>query len=168
MPAIVLKPILAKPFNIKGIKGKIEDALTAEGKDIKADLAKTTNSWTGTKPRWRVDRIVSGDQIGTHVYPDQGTEGGRTWMFLDQGTRIRWALMSKNWKSKTRPGDLSSGPGGGYVIVAGKRFMQAHGIAPRPGIQARKWSEMVQKARSGPFIRRMDKTFSLIAEDMVP
>ncbi len=168
MPAIILKPILAKPFNTKGIKTRVEQALVTEGKEQKQELAKTTSSWTGSRPRWKSDRIVSGDMIGVHTYPDQSSEGGRVWVYLDEGTRIRWALMSRNWRSKTKPRQLQSGPGSGYVIVAGKRFMQRHGIAPRPGIEARKWSKTIQKMRSGPFVRLMDKTFSIIAEDMVP
>lgn len=168
MPAIVLKPILAKPFNTKGIKTAIEQTLIEEGKAQKLEMAKTTSSWTGTKPRWRVDRIVSGDQIGMHIYPDQNTESGRIWVYLDQGTRIRWAVMSRNWRSKTKVGQMQSGPGAGYVVVAGKRFMQAHNIAPRPGIAARKWSEMLQKKWTPKFIERMRKRFEIIAEDMVP
>ncbi len=65
--------------------------------------------------------------------------------YVSRGTRIRWALMSRDWQSKTAPGRFRPGPGRGRVVIAGRGAMQRRGIAARPGIKARKFDEQIVK-----------------------
>lgn len=73
------------------------------------------------------------------------------YFYLSEGTRIRWALMSRNWRSKTRPGRIPAGPGRGYAVIVGRRNMLRRGRGPRPGIKARKYDVQIVKKRRAAF-----------------
>ncbi len=60
------------------------------------------------------------------------------WFWLNKGTKVRHAVMSKDWQSKTRPGDLMSGPGEGDVVFVSMKINL-------PGIAKRGWSEIIVK-----------------------
>ena len=60
--------------------------------------------------------------------------------YINNGTSVRYATMTPNFKAKTKPGRLSAGAGaGGVSYVLRSR--------PRPGIQARKFDETIAKLR---------------------
>ena len=66
------------------------------------------------------------------------TEGQRKYQLLNSGTSERWAVMSKDWKSKTVPNDTrGSNPGAGKVVIRGKRKMLERNMSPQPGIEGR-------------------------------
>lgn len=50
--------------------------------------------------------------------------------YLNFGTKVRRALMSPDWASKTTPGTLNASAGGGRVLVIGSHINQ-------PGIEKR-------------------------------
>lgn len=58
--------------------------------------------------------------------------------FIDDGTRVRRAVMSEDWRSKTTPGRLSSGRGSGRVVFISKNISL-------PGIEARRFTEIIGK-----------------------
>ena len=70
--------------------------------------------------------------------------------WFNKGTDIRWAVMNDPFSAQTTPGSLSAGGGvrtyneaGEYTRIRGRTAMQAHNIAPRPGIVAREWTIIV-------------------------
>jgi hypothetical protein len=164
-PQIVLTPI--KPGKIRPDKLRLRllNAMRKEGTQQRRLLRQTVSSWQGAKPDFKTDISLAGGDIAVRTEPTGG-EGRDKWIWLDQGTRIRWALMSSDWQSKTTPGRLGSGRGRGRAVVVGRRAMQQRRIAPRPGIQARKWSEQVQKMRTRPFQRDVEQEFARFADEM--
>lgn len=58
------------------------------------------------------------------------------YFYLNAGTSVRRAVLSKDWMSKTGVRSLKSGEGAGRVVAVGKRIS-------RPGIKARHWTEVV-------------------------
>jgi len=155
MVAISFKTIKPQRLKVDAIRLELLNALRKEGKDHKKSLDKTISSWAGDKPKMEFVISLTG-QDATVISGPTGS-GSDKWEWLDKGTRIRWALMSKGWKSKTKSGTFNSGGGAGKVVIAGKRAMQRRGIRPRPGIKARGWSELLTKQRKKPFQRRVIK-----------
>jgi len=69
--------------------------------------------------------------------------------WVDRGTRIRYATMSGDWKSKTRPGVMASYGGRGRVLFVSRK-------RPRPGIVARNFTDTITRrmqARAAPTVR---------------
>lgn len=77
------------------------------------------------------------------------------YFFITHGTRIRWALMSADFKAKTNVRFIGSDTGQGRAVLVGKRAMQAAGIPPRPGIKAREFDLEIQERRQRVFPRKM-------------
>lgn len=113
-------------------KGKYIDDTSEQAVDKLAafavsDLERTRGNWHHevnfviTRPVKGTRRISTSDKI---------------WWYLNLGTSVRRALLSPDWKSKTRPDWLGSGSGAGCVILVSKRFAF-------PGIQARNWQRIV-------------------------
>lgn len=78
-----------------------------------------------------------------NISPDQQA---KIWGWLDQGTDVRYAIMSPDWVSKTVPGNLDSRSGSGHVIIVDTSN-------PQPGIQARGWSEDIAKKLAKLLVR---------------
>lgn len=68
--------------------------------------------------------------------------------FLDMGTRVRYATMSKDWKSKTTPRVISSGSGAGRMVFVSRKH-------PRPGITARQFSRIIHERAQAPTANRL-------------
>lgn len=151
----VVKGIKPNKLKVKEVRLEILNALRAEGRDVVKELRKTTATWSGEKPDFEAIIGLSGEDASVFAGPTGSEMGAKKWRWLDAGTRIRWALMSRDWRSKTRPGFVGSGPGAGRVLLAGRRAMTRRNIAPRPGIQARGWSELIQKRRKRKFRDRI-------------
>lgn len=150
-----VKSIKVKKMNIKVFRDIIEKALEDEGRDVQKEYRKTVATWKGDKPDFEVVTDITRGDASVLVGPTGSNEALRKFKFLDEGTSIRWALMSQDWKSKTRPRRLKGGRGSGKPVIVGRRAMQARGIAPRPGIEAREWTPTIQKRRRPKFTRRM-------------
>lgn len=120
-------------------------------KDIKADYAKTTETWKGEKPKF--DAAASLQAPGPTLVVDAsgGSEKGvKKWNWLDKGTKVRYATMSPDWRSKTRVRWIGSSTGRGKMLFVNKR-------KPRPGIKARRWTEELTKRWVPRFKRRMEQ-----------
>jgi hypothetical protein len=155
----VFKAIKPKKLKVDEIRLEILNALRAEGRDQRQELEKTTQTWKREKPKFEsligLERPPGGASVLTG--PTGSDKAVNKWTWLNEGTKIRWALMSRDWRSKTTVGKFSSGPGRGGVVIAGRRAMTARNIRPRPGIKARNWTTILQKRRRRPFTRRMIK-----------
>jgi hypothetical protein len=166
-----IKPALR--FDIRGIREEIRKGLEREAKEHRRLLRETVATWDGIKPHFTTKTIVSPQRIfvettttGGFPSPTGKVTGAAKWWFLELGTEIRWALMSDDWSSKTTPGELSSGPGAGRVIIAGRRAFLERNIAPRPGIEPRNWRAKINSMRSRSFKYEMQRTFEIIARNI--
>lgn len=88
---------------------------------------KTVATWTN-KPLFTVEETRSSVKVGT----DSPIYG-----YIDKGTRVRRALMSPDWISKTKPNVISSRSGRGKMLFVSRKLN-------RPGIQARNFSRIIK------------------------
>lgn len=168
--ALEFKPIPKKgklKFNITGMSKDLRKALEAEGKVHKRMLRWTTRRWTGKKPQFVTKTVVSPYTLSVTTAPRGKGEGAQKWWWLEEGTEVRWALMSGDWKSKTVSARLRSGGGRGKVLLVGKRAMMKRNIAPRPGIEPRNWRAEINRARSRKFKGELRRVFKITAENWI-
>lgn len=106
----------------------IENTLDGAARDIKIDFDVTTQTWRD-RPEFTIDKSEGRRVVST----DNEIYG-----YLDQGTSVRYATMGPDFAPKTRTGFIGSNAGRGGVV----RVSRLH---PRPGIQARKFADTIQK-----------------------
>lgn len=145
-----VKAIKAKKMNLKRVREELLKAAESEGKEVQKLYGQTVASWSGDKPRFESLVEVGRDDVTVLTGPNGSNEALNKFKWLDEGTRVRYATMSQDWKSKTKPGVLKSGRGRGKMLFVNKR-------RPRPGIKARGWTELIQKRRKRPFTNAMIK-----------
>jgi len=59
-------------------------------------------------------------------------------LWVNKGTRVRYATMSKDWSSKTKPGVIASFKGSGRMLFVSRK-------RPRPGIVARNFTDIIMR-----------------------
>lgn len=118
----------------------------AIGKAHKSEREKTIATWWGEVPSWsyRVDRKFP-KKVRLTVKEGGDKFGRKKWMWLDEGTKVRYMHVSANWESKTKVGWIGSGQGKGWIT--GLWF----GL---PGIKARGWTEKINEKLEKRLIRR--------------
>ncbi len=94
-------------------------------------LRRTVHTFSAPQPKFTAKIRRQGGLIGMEVETDS-----IIFNFIDEGTRVRRALMSRDFVSKTRPGSLKTRRGRGGVIFISKKVN-------RPGIKARKFTETI-------------------------
>jgi hypothetical protein len=169
------KPIPKKgalKFNIKGMSKALRKALEVEGKVHKRMLRWTTRRWEGSKPQFVSKVSVSSTRLWVTTaprgkYPPTGQTASSIWWYLEEGTEIRWALMSDDWRSKTVSARLRSRGGRGKVLIAGKRAMMKRNIGPRPGIEPRNWRAEINRLRSRKFKGMLQRVFKIEATNWI-
>ena len=150
-----IKGIKPKKMNIAGVRLALLNALRAEGRISAKEFQKLVEGWKGDKPSFESIISLQGGNAAVLTGPTGNQKGIDKFRWLNDGTSVRWAVMSPDWKSKTKPGVLRSGGGRGRVIIAGRRAMSRRNIRPRPGIRARNWTATLQKRRKTRFTQRM-------------
>jgi hypothetical protein len=122
-------------FEIRGEAQKIAD-------EVMKDFQKTVRTWN-EKPRFfkRIEVTRRGVNIVV------GTDN-QIYKYVNNGTRVRYAVMSRNFRAKTRPGVIGSSAGrGGLVIINRNR--------PRPGIEARRFDQKIYEKWKPAYKRRI-------------
>lgn len=157
-----IKPIYAKPFKIKGFKTRLRKTLREEGKIDKKLLQKTTATWKGTKPRFRVVEKVTPQELSVEVIPSGA--GAKKWWWIQEGTKGRWIrpkrggrlIYKVGGRPKTKAGRLKSFRG-----VRGKEFRSSKAVWH--SIKARLWLQKVWSKRHRPLLRKLRGEFNLLA-----
>ena len=159
MAQIVFTAIRPKGMKISAYKDAIDRALREEGKIIEKRYTSVSRNFKppvvryATKgPRGIIDRSLT---VST---------GDRRMVNLDRGTSTRWAVMAPGFIPKTKVRSLSSRRGAARTVIRGRRAMTARGIAPRPGIRARLWSDEIAKRRQKTFARNVQKEIKAAAK----
>lgn len=144
MAAVVWKEIKPKRLNQRAMFNELLKGMNQVGKEMKQEYQKTTRTWKN-KPEFEI--VKDTNPNGPEVLV--GTDS-LIYKFLDEGTSIRYATMTPDFVSKTVPRMLSSRRGkGGLAYVDTRR--------PRPGIEAREFSTLIQKKYQPRFKRRMEQ-----------
>lgn len=143
-----IKAIKPQRLQVERIRQSVLRALEQEAKEQQKTLNETTATWTGDKPTFDSITDLSGGDASVLSGPGGNTMGVKKWNWLNEGTSVRRAVMSKNWRSKTTPGSFRSGGGSGRVVFISRRIS-------RPGIKARGWTQKLTNQRRQPFTNRM-------------
>ena len=89
----------------------------------------TTRTWVN-RPSFEPVKTLRGWAVGIDpIYP---------WKYVDEGTRVRRAIMSRDWKSKTKPNVITSYAGRGRVVFISRKVNL-------PGIQARNFRDIIMR-----------------------
>lgn len=145
----------------------IRDACIKDAKEMGKDLEKVTRTWKDEKPEIMTEAKV-GELVGpspgvpksftASAWPKaDGSKGYWKYVWLDLGTKVRYAHMTKGFIPKTRSGQLQSWAGkGGMLFVNKKR--------PLPGIKARHFTVALRKKWEKPFHDHMKKAVAEAAK----
>ena len=144
MPSIELQAIVPKEaFKSRAFTDEIEEVLNVEKREL-GRLYRLTYMTFRNKPAMHEEVKIGSRE----AYAEVSTDDKKT-LWLDDGTRIRHALMSRNWVSKTRPNRLKSGIGRGKLVRVSRQIQRA-------GIKPRNWSKIIAKTREVRFQRAVD------------
>lgn len=153
MAVLLVKQIKAKRFSLKGARQQFDNAIRRRATKVKNDYQKTTASWTGAKPSFVISRSVSAraGELGLLVGVGGGSdEGANKFLWLDEGTDVRFATMTRGFIAKTSPGMIGSRAGRGGVAYINPD-------KPMPGIEARRFTETIEKLHRRAFKRDMER-----------
>lgn len=139
----VVKP--GKPFQSEIFRQELRKEMLEVKKDIVDDFERTVKNWGEPKVKFTA-KIESGASVGGVLL--SVTTRDKRFKFLDQGTKVRRAVMSKDWQSKTSPNVILSTPGKGKVVFISKKIS-------RPGIKARNFSKVIAKSYKPEFKKRI-------------
>lgn len=150
---IQFRVIIPKKLNVNGMQAPIRDACIKDAIAMGKDFEKVTKTWEGDKPRIQTE-AKSGvpafhDSFIASAWPRaDNSKGYWKWYWLDEGTRIRYATMTKGFRAKTRKGFIGSVKGKGKMLFVNKQM-------PRPGIKGRKFTIAIRKKWEPLFKKHM-------------
>lgn len=148
-------PLKIPRLAVQALDAQVRQEMTYTGTQMRNYLNQTTSTWKGPKPTFNLWMPKEQGRIMLTVYPAGNALGVKKWRWLDEGTRVRRALMSRDWVSKTGPvtGKLGSfgavGHGRGKLIFVSRKLK-------RPGIKARGWSKALAKHYEKAFPDRIN------------
>lgn len=148
MPRILFKSLPPKQLQVTRYSKEILDQLRAEGKEIKTLYQNSSSTWK-PKPKFRTDFRAKGLDASIKI----STRDVR-YVNLDRGVKNRWAVMSADYRPKSKVRSLTASAGRGKVVIRGHQAMQARGIKPLK-IKAREFSKEIVKRRRPFFIKNM-------------
>lgn len=122
----------------------ITAAMDESAEKAKELFEETVETWE-SKPEF----IVMGDGA-THRYIYTSSQ---VYGYLNYGTRVRYATMTPGFVAKTSPKVIKSGAGSGGVHFINKS-------RPRPGIQARRWDEVISAEMQKEFPKIMQEAIN--------
>lgn len=142
--ALVIKLIgrKARLFDDAQFRRDVAALNQKHAKRLKRSFERTTRTW---------EEEVRFQQL-TEVRPEPTVvvyTTNRVYGFVSGGTRVRRALMSPDYDPKTKPGVLDSFPGRGRVVYISRNLSL-------PGIEARRFPELVEKKHAKPYRRDIE------------
>lgn len=142
--SVKVKAILPKKFNNKSVNEALEALMHELTDDAKEEFKRTTASW---KKRAYFEKRV---RVSLTRITGKVTTYDRLYRFIDKGTAVGYAEMSKDWKPKTVPGVIGSFPGSG-------RRLRLNFHHPRRGVIARNFTGIIEEKFQAQVKRRAPK-----------
>ncbi len=116
------------------------------------DFERTTATWEH-KVKWE-SKVEVGASVGGIKVAVFTTDP--IYKFIDKGTRVRYAVMSKDFKAKTEPNVILSTPGKGRRLFVSKKH-------PRPGIKARNFTKIIKRTQEKEFRKTVENAMRRFA-----
>lgn len=126
-------------------ENQVELLLNKYASDANDLLLQPTETWENHTVVFSRELRKEANRIYNVVYTES-----EVYFWLNYGTSVRRAKLSKGWRSKTRVRELKSSGGSGQVERISKRFAF-------PGIQARGWTDVVAERLQPQFTLDMQK-----------
>jgi len=113
------------------------------------DLRSTTETWA-SKPNFKrkTEMLFYANAIVGEVWTED-----KVYKFISGGTSKRYAVMTKDFVSKTIPGRIPARKGRG-----GRSFFLKKSSRPRPGIQAREFPKQIVAKRKDAYKRILERS----------
>ena len=151
MAQIVFTAIRPRGMNIKAYQNAIDRALLTQRVAIRGHYSRVSLGFSSpVKYKEEGPHFTSGGERSVRVSTDDVRM-----VMLDRGTRFRWAVMTKNFRPKTRVRVLQSQRGIGRTVIRGKTAMTARHMSPRQGILPRFFSDEIIKREQAKFENRV-------------
>ncbi len=160
MPEVFsVKRIKPKKLKVDAFRLELLNALRAEGREVKKQYKKTTQTWK-RKPEFEILIGLTGKDASVLVGTDD-----KIFRYVDEGTRphiirpvrAKRLRFKSGYRAKTRPGKIGSQSGGAFGDTVYAQMVR------HPGSKARGFSPTIQKRRRKPFTRRMVKAMQTAA-----
>lgn len=152
---IKIEPILPrgklKLFDMSAGRRAKEDALSELGDEAQALFEKTVETWDD-KPEFTVKTLKNAVSVST---------SSKIYSYIDKGTSVRYATMTPDFSPKTRVRVIASARGRGGVVRVDKRH-------PKPGIEAREFSVIIQERMQKKFPSRMQQAMKAYVAGEAP
>lgn len=152
--ALVIKRVRAGKarglFDDRAFRAEVRRINQATAKAMKRSFQQTTRTWQHDVAFHQMTEMEPDPTV--LVYTTDAIYG-----YVSGGTRVRRALMSRDFSPKTRPGVLDSRPGSGGVVFISRKLA-------RPGIQARRFPEQVEKKHAKTYQRDVERAISRALE----
>ena len=124
---------------VKYMLEQAEDVLEKIGIQSMKQRKKTIKTWRGDTPDWHIELSRPRSYTARLEVFMEGTKlGMKKWYWVSKGTKVRYAVMTKGFKPKTKPRIISSYKGKGHMRYVDPRIM-------RPGIQKREFDEVINE-----------------------
>lgn len=147
---VKMKPIKPKAMKTDAFRLELLNGLRLFGTTAKGDYAKTTGTWK-KKPKFYVKISLRGGNATVNVYTDN-----EIYPYLDDGTKGPYQIpkdpgksktlrFQEGYATKTSPGLIGSMRGGAYGNYVYRKQVT------HPGIEARKFTEIIAKYREKDF-----------------
>ena len=153
MPLIELTAVLeGEDLDPDNFLRFIRNALDEEVEEIDKLYHLFYDPWDGDPPNMVKEVVIrGGDAYGeVSTRGRTGEKGNLKLLWLDDGTRVRWAVMSNPFDPKTEVGQIRSGRGRGFPVARGRKATY-NARRGRKGITARHVSDAIAKERKQPF-----------------
>lgn len=148
------KAILAKKRNRAIAEAEFFSAMRDFIKVTDKDFESTVQTWN-TMPPFVTEVVLEKKRVVGRNYTTD-----KIYKFISGGTKERYAVMTKNFLSKTLPSMLKARHGrGGLAYMLSKK----KGDKPKPGIKAREFPKKIIKLREKEFKRIYDRAVKNIA-----
>jgi hypothetical protein len=144
-------------LNPEAFRVELLARLRTGAQELDKRLGKTTATWEGEKPKFETQIGLSATEATLEAAATGPQKGIDKWLWLNYGTKVRYAILSKDWSSKTAPGFVGSGPGAGRVVKIDVNH-------PQPGIEPRHWGVLILKEFKPQFRQAMREALLAGAE----
>ena len=135
---ISITPISKITVDLKAFEKELRAQMEVEIESMLESFELTTSTWNH-KPKFRRYLRVTSGEIYMSITTDD-----KIYNWVSNGTKVRHALMSKDWVSKTRERVLTPGGGRGHMVYVSKKLI-------RPGIKPRYFPQEIWHHRQKRF-----------------
>lgn len=154
-----IDPIVGPFFNPAPIYQEISKELVRESEIWERMFNRATSTWSmRSKPKFERKPVgmVGGSGMSSHGVISMTLESSsKPWIWVEGGTRRRYkAVMSSDYRPKTRRRTVGSGPGAGYML----KVLRGQWA---PGIPARDVRFVIAERRRLPFARNMTRRIAV-------